>query len=56
MGAGIIWAPVVLYVVLMGAFCALVGAKTSPRMGWTMAAGLVLLPSALLIGALLAAG
>ncbi|MEU8544151.1 hypothetical protein AB0C52_29855 [Streptomyces sp. NPDC048717] len=51
MGAGFILFPLALYLVLMGVFCALVGAKTTRRMGWAMSAGLVFLPLALLVGA-----
>ncbi|MFH8843094.1 hypothetical protein [Streptomyces sp. NPDC017868] len=55
MAAGYIVFPLALYVVLMGAFSALVGARTSRRMGWAMAAGLALPPVALFVAAVLIA-
>ncbi|MFF9803064.1 hypothetical protein ACF1G3_37440 [Streptomyces rochei] len=53
-GAGvIIWAVFFFYVLVMAPFCILIGAKTSSRMGWLMAAPLIFLPLALLIAALI---
>ncbi|WP_327692454.1 hypothetical protein [Streptomyces sp. NBC_00459] len=53
MGAGIIIFAFFFYVLLMAAFCILVGAKTSSRMGWVMATPLIFLPLTLLIAALI---
>ncbi|MFF5523136.1 hypothetical protein [Streptomyces coeruleorubidus] len=53
MGAGVIIFVFFFYVLLMAPFCILVGAKTSSRMGWLMATGLIVLPVTLLIAALI---
>ncbi|WP_234046918.1 hypothetical protein [Streptomyces adelaidensis] len=51
MGAGgIVLLVVFLYLPVVVPFCALVGRRTSHRMGWLMSVPLVLLPLALLIG------
>ncbi|QEV71008.1 hypothetical protein CP983_33185 [Streptomyces chartreusis] len=51
MGAGImlIWPAFFFYVLLMGPFCALIGARTTTRMGWLMSVPLIFVPFALLV-------
>ncbi|MGW6792466.1 hypothetical protein [Streptomyces chartreusis] len=51
MGAGImlIWPAFFFYVLLMGPFCALIGTRTTTRMGWLMSVPLIFVPFALLV-------
>ncbi|MFC8243028.1 hypothetical protein [Streptomyces chartreusis] len=51
MGAGImlIWPAFGFYVLLMGPFCALIGARTTSRMGWLMSVPLIFVPFAMLL-------
>jgi ABC-type multidrug transport system permease subunit len=51
-GAGAIVLAAFFYALLAAPFCALVGARTSRRMGWLMAVPLVFLPLTLLAGSL----
>ncbi|MFI6093205.1 hypothetical protein [Streptomyces sp. NPDC051218] len=57
MGAGllILSIPLFFYVVLASLFCVMIASKTSPKMGWLVAAGLVGMPLALLLGWITAA-
>lgn len=49
-GAGAIVLVAFFHALLAAPFCALVGARTSRRMGWLMAVPLVFLPLTLLAG------
>lgn len=52
MGAGavmLIWPAFFFYVLLMGPFCILIGARTTRRMGWLMSVPLIFVPFALLV-------
>ncbi|BAU84071.1 ABC-2 type transporter [Streptomyces laurentii] len=53
MAIGFIVVPLFLYVIVMGGFSVLIGAKTTERMGCAMAAGLILPPVALYAGFLM---
>ncbi|WP_329336539.1 hypothetical protein OG866_20010 [Streptomyces sp. NBC_00663] len=44
MGAGILLVPMTVYLILMSLFCVKVGDSSSWKVGWLMAAALVLAP------------
>ncbi|WP_405774922.1 hypothetical protein [Streptomyces sp. NBC_01538] len=52
MGAGILIVPLAVYVVLVTVLCVKVGAKTSWKVGWLMAAAAVFLPVGVVIAAI----
>ncbi|WP_306318500.1 MULTISPECIES: hypothetical protein [unclassified Streptomyces] len=54
MGFGFILVPLVLYLLLVTPLCVKVGAKTSTRTGWAMAAGCIGLPLALFVAMVVA--